>query len=93
MKLINVIAATAIILTTSFVGVASANTGTGTSSLQSEVNKAVRDRGVRISVDQGVVTLFGNVATQSQKDSAKAAALRSDGVERVINLINISRDG
>ena len=89
MKTRNTLAATALILATSFAGVSSANVSSG--ALGADVRSAIGIGNVSVSVnDDGVATLFGNVETRSDESAAKMAALEYPGVSGVRSLVSIS---
>jgi hyperosmotically inducible periplasmic protein len=49
----------------------------------------VKGGAMKVDVQDGVVTLRGNVETQKQKDKATKVAKKVKGVKRVVNELNI----
>ncbi len=88
MKKYNAIAITTLILVTTFGGVASAGTSTG--SLSTDVQSAAGAGHVSVILRNGVATLFGGVESQVDSNAAEMAAANFEGVECVINRISIS---
>ena len=89
MKTRNALAATALILATSFAGISSANVSSG--ELESNIRSSLSTGTVSVSVnDEGLATLFGNVENRSDENTAKMAALEFPGVTGVRSLVSIS---
>ncbi|HUI56147.1 MAG TPA: BON domain-containing protein [Bryobacteraceae bacterium] len=53
----------------------------------------VKGGALKVDVKQGVVTLNGQVDTQSQKDKATKLAKKVKGVKSVVNNIEVKRRG
>ena len=86
MKTRNALAATALILGTSFAGISSANVSS--SELATEIQSSLNEGNVSVSVnDQGVATLFGIVENRGDETTAKMAALEYPGVTDVRSLL------
>ena len=86
MKTRNALAATALILATSFAGISSANVSS--SELATEIQSSLNEGNVSVSVnDQGVATLFGIVENRGDENTAKVAALEYPGVTDVRSLL------
>ena len=50
---------------------------------------AVNACDVEVRVEDGVVTLSGNVANAAQRDAAECAARRTEGLTTLVNLLTI----
>lgn len=88
MKLRTTIAATTLVLSTAFAGIAAANISTG--SIGIDVQSAAGSGHVGVSLKNGVATLFGGVESQIEANAAVVAAANFEGVNRVINHISVS---
>ena len=70
---------------------ASASSIISTGNLAVDVQSAVGgDGAVRVSLDDGVATLTGNVQNTSVADAATRAALRHDDVDEVVDMLSVS---
>ena len=88
MTIRNTIAATVLVLATSVTGAVFANVSTG--SIGVDVQSAVSDGNVSVTVKDGVATLFGVVETRVDSNAAERAARNFAGVTDVVNLVNVS---
>ena len=89
MKTRNALAATTLILASSFAGISSANVSSG--ELAADIQSALGTGNISVDVnDNGVATLFGNVENRSDEQTAKVAALEFPGVTNVRSLVSIS---
>lgn len=85
MKKLKVLAITAMLAFTFACG------GKSDADIQKEVQARVKTPGVTVSsVQNGVVTLGGSVATQAERDAALAAA-KGEGVKEVKDAIQINK--
>lgn len=88
MTIRNTIAVSALVLATTFAGVASANLSTG--SIGTDVQSAVGSGHVSVSVKDGVAYLFGGVESRTEYNAAELAAANFEGVKSVVNRIYVS---
>jgi len=82
-------ALTALVLTVAVAGPAAANVPA--QSIDGEIRSAITNGNVSVSVNDGVATLFGWVEDHQSEQAAKQAALSFDNVDRVVDLITVSR--
>ena len=88
MTIRNTLAASALILTTAFAGIASASISTG--SLGVDVQSAAGSGHVGVILQDGVATLTGGVDSKVEANAAELAAAHFPGVDRVVNHISVS---
>ena len=88
MTIRNTIAATVLVLATTVTGAVSANVSTG--SIGVDVQSAVSEGNVSVTVKDGVATLFGVVETRVDSNAAERAARNFAGITDVINHVNVS---
>ncbi len=53
----------------------------------------LRDSTINVDVDNGVITLRGNVASNAQKEAAMKAANSVEGKKSVKNMLEVKADG
>lgn len=59
--------------------------------IDAKVRSAISHGSLQVSVDENVVTLFGWVENHRSEKAAKQAALSFSGIDRVVDLITVSR--
>jgi len=82
-------ALTALALSAAIAGPAAANVPA--QSIDGEIRSAITNGNVNVTVKDGVATLFGWVEDHQSEQAAKQAALSFDNVDKVVDLITVSR--
>jgi hypothetical protein len=90
MKTRNSLSTPTLVLTIAMTGTATAAANLSTGSLGTDVLSAIGSGNVCVILQDGVATLTGIVETQVDANAAMTAAVRFQGVRKVINQISVS---